>query len=95
MLYFWPVFNVYKSSPWFRVIRKALHKGRVTVFTTMFAARVGIDGIICYWQIGFGEDAFYFNIADRWFHRMYAPFDFAHFSWGSFIISFISAKPIL
>ena len=73
VLYFRPVFNIYKSSPWFRVVRKTLHKGSVTVFTTMFTARVGIDGIICYRQIGFGEDAFYFNVSDDWLHCMYAP----------------------
>lgn len=70
---FWPKFNVYELSPGLRVIGKTLHKRCVAIFAAVATAHIRIDRIITHRQIGFCEDAFYFNVSDDWLHCMYAP----------------------
>lgn len=71
---FRPKFNVYELSPGLRVIGKTLHKRCVAIFAAVATAHIRIDRIIItHRQIGFCEDAFYFNVSDDWLHCMYAP----------------------
>ena len=70
---FRPKFNVYELSPGLRVIGKTLHKRCVAIFAAVATAHIRIDRIITHRQIGFCEDAFYFNVSDDWLHCMYAP----------------------
>lgn len=71
---FRPKFNVYELSSGLRVIGKTLHKRCVAIFAAVATAHIRIDRIIItHRQIGFCEDAFYFNVSDDWLHCMYAP----------------------
>lgn len=45
----------------------------VAIFAAVAAAHIRIYRIIAHRQIGYCEDAFYFNVSDDWFHCMYAP----------------------
>ena len=59
-----PIFDVYKAAPWLLVARKALHEARIAILAAVFAAQIGVEGIVAHGKIALCERIFRLYFAD-------------------------------
>ena len=59
-----PEFDVQKFAPRLLVVRKPLHEARIAVLAAVFAAHIGVEGIVAHGKIALRERVFCVDLAD-------------------------------